>query len=63
MKTIIVEDSKYKIEYNLNEVWNFKIFQNNVDVTRELKFNIISDIIINLIENREYRKWNRIKRI
>lgn len=53
MKTIIIEDSKYKIEYNSNEVWNFKIFQNNVDITRELKFNIISDIIINLIENIE----------
>lgn len=53
MKTIIVEDSKYKIKYDPNEIWNFKIFQNNVDVTRELKFNIISDIIINLIENIE----------
>ena len=53
MKTIIIEDSKYKIKYNPNEIWNFKIFQGNEDVTKELKFNVMSDIVINLIENIE----------
>ena len=53
MKTIIIEDSKYKIEYDSNEIWNFKIFQGNEDVTKELKFNVMSDIVINLIENIE----------
>lgn len=53
MKTIIIEDSKYKIEYDPNEIWNFKIFQGNEDVTKELKFNAMSDIVINLIENIE----------
>lgn len=53
MKTINIENSKYKIKYNPNEIWNFKIFQGNEDVTKELKFNVMSDIVINLIENIE----------
>lgn len=53
MKIINIENSKYKIKYNPNEIWNFKIFQGNEDVTKELKFNIMSDIVINLIVNIE----------
>lgn len=53
MKIINIENSKYKIKYNPNEIWNFKIFQGNEDITKELKFNVISDIVINLIENIE----------
>ena len=53
MKTINIENSKYKIKYNSNEIWNFKIFQGNEDITKELKFNAMSDIVINLIENIE----------
>ena len=53
MKIINIENSKYKIKYNPNEIWNFKIFQGNEDVTKELKFNVMNDIVINLIENIE----------
>ena len=51
MKIIHIEGSRYKIEYEPNQEWNFKILRGNEDVTRELKTNIMSDIIGWLIEN------------
>lgn len=56
MKTIHIEGSRYKVEYETNKEWNFKILRGNEDVTRELKTNITSDIIGWLIENLEDNK-------
>lgn len=56
MKIIHIEGSRYKIEYEPNQEWNFKILRGNEDVTRELKTNITSDIIGWLIENLEDNK-------
>lgn len=53
METVQIENSKYTILYDKEKPWDFKIFQNNEDVTRELKTNIMSDIIGWLIENLE----------
>ena len=56
MKIIHIEGSRYKIEYEPNQEWNFKILRGNEDVTQELKTNITSDIIGWLIENLEDNK-------
>lgn len=56
MKIIHIEGSRYKIEYEPNQEWNFKILRGIEDVTRELKTNIMSDIIGWLIENLEDNK-------
>lgn len=56
MKIIHIEGSRYKIEYEPNQEWSFKILRGNEDVTRELKTNIMSDIIGWLIENLEDNK-------
>ena len=56
MKTIQIESSKYTIQYDKDKPWDFKIFQNDEDVTRELKTNAMSDIIYWLIENLEDNK-------
>ena len=56
MKIIHIEGSRYKVEYEPNQEWNFKILRGNEDVTRALKTNITSDIIGWLIENLEDNK-------
>ena len=51
MKTIHIEGSKYKIEYDPSKEWDFKILRGEEDLTKELKTNVMVDIIIHIIDN------------
>ena len=51
MKTIHIEGSKYKIEYDPSKEWDFKILRGEEDLTKELKTNVMVDIMIHIIDN------------
>ena len=51
MKTIHIEGSKYKIEYDPSKEWDFKILRGKEDLTKELKTNVMVDIMIHIIDN------------
>ena len=51
MKIIHIDGSNYKIIYNPRKQWDFKIIRGEEDVTKELKTNVMVDIMIHLIYN------------
>ena len=51
MKTIHIEGSKYKIEYDPSKEWDFKILRGEEDLTKELKTKVMVDIMIHIIDN------------
>lgn len=51
MKVIHIDGSNYKIVYDPRKEWDFKILRGEEDLTRELKTNVMADIMVHLIYN------------
>lgn len=47
--TIIMSGSKYRVKYDENNVKNYKVFRQGIDVTEELKQNIVTDMFYHIL--------------
>lgn len=52
-KVINIEASKYSIEYNPAKQWDYRIKRGNEDLSKELKSNVMNDLVFCLTENIE----------
>lgn len=52
-KTIHLDSSKYTIEYNPKEQWNYRVKRFDEDVTKVLRSNVLNDLVFCLTENIE----------
>lgn len=52
-KIISIESSKYSIEYDPTKQWDYCIKRGNEDLSKELKSNIMNDLVFCLTENIE----------
>lgn len=53
LKTINIEASKYSIEYDPAKQWDYRIKRGSEDLSKELKTNIMNDLVFYLTENLE----------
>ena len=53
LKTINIEASKYSIEYDPAKQWDYRIKRGSEDLSKELKTNIMNDLVFYLTENIE----------
>lgn len=53
LKVINIEASKYSIEYDPAKQWDYHIKRGSEDLSKELKSNIMNDLVFCLIENIE----------
>ena len=52
-KVINIEVSKYSIEYNPAKQWDYRIKRGSEDLSKELKSNVMNDLVFCLTENIE----------
>lgn len=52
-KVINIEASKYSIEYNPAKQWDYRIKRGREDLSKELKSNVMNDLVFCLTENIE----------
>lgn len=52
-KVINIEASKYSIEYDPAKQWAYRIKRGNEDLSKELKSNVMNDLVFCLTENIE----------
>ena len=53
LKTINIEASKYSIEYDPAKQWDYRIKRGAEDLSKELKTNVMNDLVFCLTENIE----------
>ena len=53
LKIINIEASKYSIEYDPVKQWDYHIKRSSEDLSKELKSNVMNDLVFCLIENLE----------
>ena len=53
LKTINIEASKYSIEYDPAKQWDYRIKRGSEDLSKELKTNVMNDLVFYLTENIE----------
>lgn len=53
LKVINIEASKYSIEYDPAKQWDYRIKRGSEDLSKELKSNIMNDLVFCLTENLE----------
>ena len=53
LKVINIEASKYSIEYDPAKQWDYRIKRGNEDLSKELKSNVMNDLVFYLTENIE----------
>ena len=53
LKVINIEASKYSIEYDPAKQWDYRIKRGSEDLSKELKTNIMNDLVFCLTENIE----------
>lgn len=53
LKVINIEASKYSIEYDPAKQWNYRIKRGSEDLSKELKTNVMNDLVFCLTENIE----------
>lgn len=53
LKVINIEASKYSIEYDPDKQWDYHIKRGSEDLSKELKSNVMNDLVFCLIENLE----------
>ena len=53
LKLINIEASKYSIEYDPAKQWDYRIKRGSEDLSKELKTNIMNDLVFCLTENIE----------
>lgn len=53
LKIINIEASKYSIEYDPVKQWDYHIKRGSEDLSKELKSNVMNDLVFCLIENLE----------
>lgn len=53
LKVINIEASKYSIEYDPAKQWDYCIKRGNEDLSKELKSNVMNDLVFCLTENIE----------
>ena len=53
LKTINIEASKYSIEYDPAKQWDYHIKRGAEDLSKELKTNVMNDLVFYLTENIE----------
>ena len=51
MVVIKMDISKYSIEYPEGKPWEYKVFRNGEDVTKQFANNLIADLVISLDAN------------
>lgn len=53
LKVINIEASKYSIEYDPAKQWDYRIKRGSEDLSKELKSNVMNDLVFCLTENLE----------
>lgn len=53
LKVINIEASKYSIEYDPAKQWDYRIKRDAEDLSKELKTNVMNDLVFYLTENIE----------
>lgn len=53
LKVINIEASKYSIEYDPAKQWDYRIKRGSEDLSKELKTNVMNDLVFCLTENIE----------
>lgn len=53
LKVINIEASKYSIEYDPAKQWDYRIKRGAEDLSKELKTNVMNDLVFCLTENIE----------
>ena len=53
LKVINIEASKYSIEYDPAKQWDYRIKRDAEDLSKELKTNVMNDLVFYLTENLE----------
>lgn len=53
LKIINIEGSKYSIEYDPAKQWDYRIKRGTEDLSKELKTNVMNDLVFYLTENIE----------
>lgn len=53
LKVINIETSKYSIEYDPAKQWDYRIKRGSEDLSKELKTNVMNDLVFCLTENIE----------